>query len=59
MDPTRGGKMPAIALTAYGRIEDRLRALDAGFSTHLPKPVDPAQLTMVVASMAGREPRGS
>jgi signal transduction histidine kinase/ActR/RegA family two-component response regulator len=58
MDPTRGGKMPAIALTAYGRVEDRLRALDAGFSTHLPKPVDPAQLTMVVASVAGREPHG-
>jgi len=55
LDPRHGGKVPAIALTAYGRVEDRLRTLSAGFSMHLPKPVDPAELTVVVASLAGRE----
>jgi CheY-like chemotaxis protein len=55
MDPAQGGKVPAIALTAYGRVEDRLRTLTAGFSMHVPKPVDPAELTTVVASLAGRE----
>lgn len=55
MDGADGGKVPAIALTAYGRVEDRLRTLSAGFSMHVPKPVDPAELTTVVASLAGRE----
>ena len=55
LEPARGGKVPAVALTAYGRVEDRLRTLSAGFSMHLPKPVDPAELTTVVASLAGRE----
>lgn len=54
-EPARGGKVPAIALTAYGRVEDRMRTLSAGFSMHVPKPVEPAELTMVVASLAGRE----
>ncbi|HVQ77403.1 MAG TPA: ATP-binding protein [Candidatus Binatia bacterium] len=49
-----GPRVPAIALTAYGRAEDRTRALSAGFSMHLPKPVDPAELVSVVASLAGR-----
>ena len=39
LEPSRGGKTPAIALTAYGRIEDRVRTLSAGFSMHVPKPV--------------------
>ena len=55
LEPMHGGKIPAIALTAYGRVEDRVRTLSAGFSMHLPKPVDPAELTTVVASLAGRE----
>jgi CheY-like chemotaxis protein/anti-sigma regulatory factor (Ser/Thr protein kinase) len=55
MDPQQGGKVPAVALTAYGRVEDRLRTLSAGFSMHVPKPVDPAELTIVVASLAGRD----
>jgi CheY-like chemotaxis protein/nitrogen-specific signal transduction histidine kinase len=60
LEPTEGGKVPAIALTAYGRVEDRLRTLSAGFSMHVPKPVDPSELTTVVASLAGREsPRPS
>jgi CheY-like chemotaxis protein len=47
-----GGETPAVALTAYGRLQDRLRAIDAGFTVHLAKPVDPAELTVVVASVA-------
>jgi signal transduction histidine kinase len=47
-----GGSTPAIALTAYGRPQDRQRALEAGFSVHVPKPVDPAELTAIVAGVA-------
>ena len=40
----KGGKVPAIALTAYTRIEDRLQALRAGYDMHVPKPVELAEL---------------
>ncbi|KAF3890746.1 PAS domain S-box protein [Tolypothrix bouteillei VB521301] len=50
----QGAKIPAAALTAYARTEDRLRALQEGFQIHLPKPVEPAELVTVVASLAGR-----
>jgi PAS domain S-box-containing protein len=50
----RGGDIPAAALTAYARAEDRMRALLAGFQIHVPKPVEPAELITVVASLAGR-----
>jgi signal transduction histidine kinase/CheY-like chemotaxis protein len=50
----QGGSVPAAALTAYARTEDRLRALRAGFQLHLSKPVQPAELTTVVASLATR-----
>jgi CheY-like chemotaxis protein len=46
-----GGRTPAIALTAYGRPQDRLRALAAGFNMHIPKPVDPGELTTIVADL--------
>ena len=49
-----GGRTPAAALTAYGRLEDRMKALGAGFQLHVAKPVDPAELIAVVASLAGR-----
>ena len=49
-----GGKTPAIALTAYGRIEDRVLSLSTGYNMHVPKPVDPGELTTIVASLAGR-----
>jgi CheY-like chemotaxis protein len=54
LDASDGGKTPAIALTAYGRMQDRLLSLAAGYSMHVPKPVDPGELTMIVASVAGR-----
>ena len=50
--PDRGGRTPAIALTAYARIEDRVRILTAGFQMHVTKPVDPAEMVAVVASVA-------
>jgi PAS domain S-box-containing protein len=49
-----GGNVPAVAVTAYARTEDRTRALLAGFNNHLPKPVEPMELLAVVASLAGR-----
>ena len=50
----RGGKMPAIALTAYARTEDRLRALRAGYQMHISKPVELAELVAVMASLIQR-----
>ena len=50
----RGGHIPAAALTAYARAEDRMRVLRSGFQFHLPKPVDSAELVTVVANLAGR-----
>jgi PAS domain S-box-containing protein len=52
--PERGGDIPAVALTGYARSEDRTRALAAGFQSHVSKPVEAAELIMVVASLAGR-----
>jgi CheY-like chemotaxis protein len=46
--------LPAVALTAFARSEDRRRALLAGFQTHVPKPVEPAELVAVVASLVER-----
>jgi PAS domain S-box-containing protein len=49
-----GPRIPAIALTAYARVEDRARALLAGFQLHVTKPVEPTELVTAVASLAGR-----
>jgi signal transduction histidine kinase/ActR/RegA family two-component response regulator len=49
-----GGNTPALALTAYARLEDRTRALSAGYQAHLAKPVDRAELAATVAMLAGR-----
>ena len=46
-----GGNVPAVALTAFARSEDRLRALEAGFAAHISKPVEPSQLIATVANM--------
>jgi len=48
------GQTPAIALTAYGRPEDRVRSLSAGYNRHVVKPVDPAKLGVVVSTLAAR-----
>jgi PAS domain S-box-containing protein len=50
----QGGRVPAVALTAYAREEDRRRALMMGFQTHVSKPVNPSDLVVVVASLVGR-----
>ena len=47
-------RLPAVALTAYARTEDRVKALLAGFQSHVPKPVEPAELVTVIASLAQR-----
>lgn len=47
-----GNTVPAAALTALARPQDRMRALEAGFQTHMPKPVAPAELVAVVRSLA-------
>jgi signal transduction histidine kinase/CHASE3 domain sensor protein/CheY-like chemotaxis protein len=52
-------EVPAAALTALARLEDRKRALMAGYQTHLAKPVDPAELVAMVASLTGRTGRSN
>jgi PAS domain S-box-containing protein len=47
-------RIPAIALTAMGRTEDRLKALAAGFRMHVVKPVEPGELIVVIASLVER-----
>jgi CheY-like chemotaxis protein len=51
---SRGGRVRAIALTAFARSEDRTRPLPAGFLVHVSKPVDSAELVATVASVSGR-----
>jgi CheY-like chemotaxis protein len=53
LDVEQGGMIPAIALTAFVRSEDRTRALQAGYQAHLAKPVEPAELLAVINSFAG------
>jgi PAS domain S-box-containing protein len=50
----RGLYTPTVALTAYGRAEDRMRALKAGFQMHVTKPVDPDELAIVITSLIRR-----
>jgi CheY-like chemotaxis protein len=50
----KGGDIPAIALTAYARTEDRVQAVAAGFLMHVAKPVEPIELITMVAGAAGR-----
>ena len=54
LKPEQGGKIPAIALTAYARMEDRFKALSAGFQNHITKPIEPAELAITIASTMGR-----
>ena len=54
LPPEAGGRVPAIALTAYARVEDRMHALRAGYQMHVPKPVELAELAAVAASLVRR-----
>ena len=49
-----GGDVPAVALTAYARTRDRLRVLSSGYQMHVPKPIQPDELIMVIASVVKR-----
>ena len=53
-DAHAGGTIPAIALTAYARAEDRAQAIQAGFQVHLTKPIEPAALVATIASLLAR-----
>jgi signal transduction histidine kinase/CheY-like chemotaxis protein len=52
LDTDHGGNIPALALTAYARAEDRANALAAGFQMHVAKPIEPAELVAVIANLA-------
>ncbi len=54
LDPVQGGATFAIALTAFARSEDRQRARHAGYQFHVAKPVEPAELLTVCASLLSR-----
>jgi PAS domain S-box-containing protein len=54
LEASHGGKVPAIALTAFARSEDRTRAMMAGYHTHIAKPIEPQELLATVGSLAGR-----
>jgi signal transduction histidine kinase len=56
-DEERTSRVPAIALTAFARAEDRRKALLAGFQLHIAKPIEPAELTAAIASLSGRTGR--
>jgi CheY-like chemotaxis protein len=47
----QGQSIPALALTAFAHEDDRTRAIEAGFQTHITKPVNPIELLAVVAQM--------
>jgi CheY-like chemotaxis protein len=49
--PGHAGRIPAVALTALARAEDRQRALLEGYQTHISKPVDPTELIAVIANV--------
>ena len=57
LPPESGGAVPAIALTAYARPEDRVNAILAGFHHHVTKPVEPAELIAMIANLTGHVSR--
>jgi CheY-like chemotaxis protein len=59
LPPDKGGKIPAIALTAFARSEDRTRTLLAGYQIHLAKPIEPRELVATVGSLVGRTDPGA
>jgi CheY-like chemotaxis protein len=53
-EQSRSDRLPALALTAFARAEDRKRALLAGYQAHLAKPFDVGELVLLVADLVGR-----
>jgi PAS domain S-box-containing protein len=53
LKPEEGGRIPAVALTAYAQEDDRLRALLAGFQVHVAKPINPSEFVAVIVGLAG------
>ncbi len=51
IEAEKGRQIPAVALTSYVRIEDRTRALSAGFNMFVPKPIEPDELIIAIASL--------
>jgi CheY-like chemotaxis protein len=54
LEGNKNQRIPAVALTAYARVQDRMRAILAGYSTHIAKPVEANELVTVVAGLTGR-----
>jgi CheY-like chemotaxis protein len=59
LDPSQGGAIPAVAVTAFARAEDRTRAILAGYQAHLAKPVDAPELIATVRMLSGLTLGGS
>ena len=57
LESDRGGRIPAAALTAFARTDERMRRMLEAFQCDLPKPVEPAMLTAEIARLTGRERR--
>ncbi len=55
LSPDAGGAVPAIAVTAFSRRVDRVRAFEAGFQMHMPKPVDPVELVATIRAIVRRD----
>jgi CheY-like chemotaxis protein len=53
LSPQEGGRIPAVALTAYAQEDDRMRALLAGFQVHVAKPINPPEFVAVIMGLAG------
>jgi PAS domain S-box-containing protein len=53
LNPEEGGRIPAVALTAYAQEDDRMRALLAGFQVHVAKPINPQEFVAVIVGLAG------
>lgn len=49
-----GRRLPAVALTAFARVEDRMKAMTEGYNMHVAKPVEPAELALVIASLTNQ-----
>ena len=58
LEATEGGTIPAIALTGYVRVEERMRALMAGYQMFVPKPVEADELASIITSLVGRADSG-